>query len=174
VDPQLERPDQQQRAQRQPHAVHRDFGTGIAGRVDEIEGVVGRAPPLGPGLRGGPPGLAVRRGLGGFDMAGPGYLRVPGQTAVHVFLHAGQVPDQALNVQAAQRQPPPVLLLQDAEHPVESVGRPAERLLRGDLRSSRFRTAGRAGPQRRGQDTVAQAIRQRRALLGGGHDDSSS
>ena len=174
MDPQLEGPDQQQRAQRQPHAVHRDLGARIAGRADEIQGAVGRAPPVGPGLRRGPPGLAVRRGLGRFDVAGQGHLRVPGQAAVHVFLHPGQVPDQALDVQAAQRRPPPVLLLQDAEHPVESVRRPAERLLSSDLRNGRLRAAGRAGPQRRGQDPIAQAIRQRRALFGGGHEDSSS
>jgi hypothetical protein len=45
-----------------------------------------------------------------------------------VFLNAGQVPDQALDVQAAQRWPLPGLRLQHAEHPVKGVRRPAERL----------------------------------------------
>jgi hypothetical protein len=61
-------------------------------------------------------------------VAGLDHIRVPSQGAVDVFLHAREMTDQALNVQPAQRALAPVRRLQDAEHPVEGVRRPAERL----------------------------------------------
>ena len=64
----------------------------------------------------------------------------------------------------------------DAQHAIERVGRAAERLDGRDLRSVGDGTAGVAGPQRGGQDTLAQSGREQGqvAVAGGGHDDSSN
>ena len=84
-------------------------------------------------------------------MIGRGYRRVAGQAALHVFLDAGEMADQALHVQVAQRRPRPVRVGQFPQQPVEGVGRAARTPHR--VRSARAR--GRGGPAARARRAAA-------------------
>ena len=113
----------------------------------QLEGAVGRLPPLLPGLRGRPPGLADRRGLRRRHVVGRGHGRVPGQAAVHVFLDAGEMTDQALHVQVAQRRAAPSpRRAAPAAARAKALGRAAISLIGGDRLGHGVGTAGGAAP----------------------------
>ena len=175
VGPQLERPDDQQRAHGQPHAVQRHLGAEARQGADQREGTVGGPAPRGPGLLRRHARLAGGPGLGGADMVGIGDGRIAGQGAAHVPLDAGQMADQVLDIQAAQDGNPPGRVVQRAQHPVQRVGRSAVRLHRGDLRNVGNRPPGRPHPPGSLEHPGPQALGQHgRFPLGGRHDNSSN
>ena len=90
-------------------------------------------PPTAAGLFGWPPGLRGRR-LRRLDVVGARDVRIAGERALQVALHTGEVPDQALDVEIAQHRHPPLPGGERAQHGMERVGGPAERLDRRDRR----------------------------------------
>ena len=109
MHPQLEGADHEQVTERKPDAVHRDPGGAAvgrqvtAGRARELQRDLGRAAPFVPGQGGGAAGLPDGRGLGRLDVLRVGHDRITGQGAVRVVLDPGQVADQPLHVEPAQR-----------------------------------------------------------------------
>ena len=149
-------------------------------RARQLKGALGRLPPLLTGLRGRPPGLADRRGLRRRHVVGCGHGWVPGQAALHVFLDAGEMTDQALHVQVTQRGPRPVRVGQLPQQLVEGAGRAAISLIGGDWLRHRIGTARRPREQGGRDDTFTQAGGhcrpggQRRRALFARHDDSKN
>ena len=146
-----------------------------AGRPRELQRDLGRAPPFVPGQGGGAAGLPDGLVLGRLDVLGVRHDRVPGQGAVRVLLDPGQVADQPLHVESAQRLRLPAVFAERAEQAVERVRGARERLIRGDLRHGGHRLAGLAGQQGRRHDPLAQAHREGRLVpVSRAHVDSSS
>ena len=160
VGPQLERPDDQQRAQRQPHPVHRDDGVEVRAAAPRASVRSDGGAPLPPGVRRRPPRLPLGGRLRRPDVVGAGDVRIARQRPLHVVLHPGQVPDQALDVEVAQDRDAPGVGRRGRPADRRTRPRPGRTPRRAEMAgTSGSGAAGGAGAAGSRQDAVAQARR---------------
>jgi len=106
---------------------------------------------------------------------GPRDPKIAGETQAQVVFNPDQMTDQALHVQSAQHWAMPDFLAQQAQRPVERIGRPAERLIRADQGDLRHGATRCPRLPRGPKHSLSQASwEQGQIRFDRGHDDSSN